>query len=188
MSDAPITYVPGFIEYPDEVFTALERDISWERRPDAPRRECWMSRLGEPYTYGRGAGQRTYYPRAVPALLADITARLEEKTGTPFEGCFVNCYDGPRDHLGWHADDSPEIDSARPIAVISLGSMRRIEFRENGTPDKHAVLLEPGSLLLMHAGMQSTHQHRIPKHGASCGPRISLTFRGLVRASQFNRE
>lgn len=182
MTDAPVTYIRDFIENPDEVFVALERDISWEKRPDAPRRECWMSRFGEPYTYGRGAGRRTYHPRDMPALLADIAARLEAKTGTPFEGCFVNCYDGPRDHLGWHADDSPEIDGGRPIAVISLGSARRIEFRENEAPVKHELLLEPGSLFLMHAGMQATHQHRIPKHGADCGPRISLTFRGLVRA------
>jgi len=34
----------------------------------------------------------------------------------------------------------------------------------------------------MHAGMQRDWQHRIPKSSnADCGPRISLTYRKLVR-------
>ncbi len=37
-----------------------------------------------------------------------------------------------------------------------------------------------GSLCLMHAKMQETWQHRIPKASFSCGERISLTYRGYV--------
>jgi hypothetical protein len=41
--------------------------------------------------------------------------------------------------------------------------------------------LAPGSLFLMHAGMQATHEHRIPKVGHEVKPRISMTYRGLCR-------
>lgn len=135
------------------------------------------------YTYGRGMGMRTYVSRPWHPLALEIRDRLSAIAGTVFEACFCNGYEGPRDHLGWHADDSPEIDGDRPIGVVSLGSARRIQFQEKGGANQGEVLLAPGSLLLMKAGMQSTHEHRIPKHGANCGPRISLTFRGLLRTA-----
>jgi len=40
--------------------------------------------------------------------------------------------------------------------------------------------LGPGSVFIMHPGMQQTHQHRIPKAGKVVSPRISLTFRGYL--------
>jgi alkylated DNA repair dioxygenase AlkB len=178
-SKVPIYYEAGFVS--NDLFERLWTGLEWERRPDAPRRECWMNDFGAAYTYGRGAGVRTYEARSWNPLVLEVRDRLATMTGTAFEGCFVNGYEGPRDHLGWHADDSPEIDGNRPIGVVSLGSARNIMFREKGSSETESVLLEPGSLLLMKAGMQATHEHRIPKHAANCGARISLTFRGLVR-------
>lgn len=72
------------------------------------------------------------------------------------------------------------MDSTRPIAIVSFGAARWIHFRENATRNVDRVLLEAGSVLLMAAGMQQTHQHKIPKHEWPCDPRVSLTFRGLV--------
>jgi alkylated DNA repair dioxygenase AlkB len=169
----------GFIT----AFDLIKDEAVWEQR-DAPRKECFMSDRTDGYTYGSGNGIRTYHPIAYPktGLVFAIKTQLERDYACKFEACFLNYYEGPRDHLGWHADDSDVIDSTRPIAVISLGSAREIWFKENGTKGEAAIeklLLKPGSLLLMKAGMQQTHQHRIPKHGANCGPRISLTFRGL---------
>ena len=142
-----------------------------------------MNDMSSDYTYGRGAGMRTYAASPWHPLVLDVRKSLEVVSGATYEACFANGYEGPRDHLGWHADDSPEIDGARPIGVVSLGSARRIQFKPIGAGGGATaeVVLAPGSLLLMAAGMQSTHEHRIPKHGADCGPRISLTFRGLVR-------
>lgn len=76
------------------------------------------------------------------------------------------------------------MDDSRPIAIVSLGAEREIWFQRADperrliTPDK--LRLGNGSLCLMAAGMQDTHQHRIPKAGRVVGPRISLTFRGTV--------
>lgn len=143
-----------------------------------------MNDFGMDYAYGKGAGRRSYSAQPWHAFVEATRDRLLAKHGVLFEGCFTNGYEGPRDHLGWHADDSPEIRADRPIAVISLGSARNIWFREIGSNVHAALLLEPGSLLLMHAGMQQTHEHRIPKHGANCGERLSMTFRGLVPAKK----
>lgn len=153
----------------------------WEDR-GAPRRECFFSDTGAPYTYGAGAGARTYWPKEAPGWLAELTRAAEEACGCRFELCFANGYAGPREHLGWHADDSPEIDDARPIAVMSLGAAREIWVKPRGTGAEavEKILLPSGSLFVMGAGMQDTHFHRIPKHGADCGFRVSLTWRGAA--------
>lgn len=191
--NAPIEYIENYKELGNILSTMEGKIISpfdlvkdeavWEQR-DAPRKECFMSDRPDPYTYGSGNGIRTYYPMVYPkpGVVWSIKTHLEFDYGCKFEACFLNYYEGPRDHLGWHADDSDVIDPNKPIAVISLGSEREIWFREKGMKGVEAIqkqVLTSGSLLLMKAGMQQTHEHRIPKHGADCGPRISLTFRGL---------
>ena len=156
-------------------------DFPWEDR-GAPRRECFFSNKGEPYTYGRGAGMRTYWPKTAPEMLAALTTAAEDACGCVFELCFANGYASEREHLGWHADDSDEIDDGRPIAVMSLGAAREIWVKPRGAGAEavEKILLPSGSLFVMGAGMQDTHFHRIPKHSAPCGPRVSLTWRGAA--------
>ena len=189
MDTSPVTYIPGFVPEHAALFARLWEELDWERRPDAPRREYWTNPEGRSYTYGSGAGVRTYGARPPHILVDAARDRLALAHGHLLEGCFLNGYEGKRDWLGWHADDDPGIEHSKPIAVITVGQGRNIQFREilvARTPDAKAVhgpvrtvMLEPGSLLLMHPGMQSTHEHRIPKADFEAKPRISLTFRGL---------
>lgn len=44
--NAPVKYQPNFVGNPDEIFEYLWANLPWERREDAPRRECWMTTLG----------------------------------------------------------------------------------------------------------------------------------------------
>jgi alkylated DNA repair dioxygenase AlkB len=183
---APIEYIPNFVPEPDLKLKALQEGLDWERRGDAPRCEYYCNDFDEPYVYGRGNGQRTYLVRPYTAEILEIRKSLEDYAGCKFEVCFLNRYLNQRDHLGWHADDSPEMDDARPIASISLGVEREIWFRPKasmyGNVEVEKIKLGNGSLCLMKAGMQKTHLHRIPKAGFLCGERISLTFRGYVSA------
>lgn len=181
---APYDYVPNFVADPMSAFDRLWAELPWERRDDAPRREVWMNDFAADYTYGRDAGKRTYASRPWHPLALELRDALTLVTGDKLEACFVNGYEGPRDHLGWHSDDGEELDGTRPIAIISLGSARNIRFRLKGAKGQDAIeteVLEPGSLLWMRPGMQLTHEHSIPKHGANCGARVSLTYRGLLR-------
>lgn len=177
----PVTYLPGFVSNPNAVFDALWNELAWERRHLVPRREYYANRVDVPYTYGRNAGKREYLPRPWHAHMTALGTKLTELTGHNFEVCFLNGYEDQSDHLGPHADDSPEMDDSRPIAIISLGAEREIWFSPQGqkTPVDR-LKLEHGSLCLMHAGMQDTHFHRIPKAGFLCGQRISMTYRGYV--------
>lgn len=178
MRKAPIIYIP-------EAFPLLDmsevRDvIPWEQR-GAPRAESFMADRPIEYTYGRGAGTRVYtanYP--YPRLVADIQHVIEGRfIRARFDMCFANYYAGAREHLGWHQDDSPIINHTIGIAIVSLGATREIWFRKKGETEIAKLALEHGSLLYMEPGMQSDFQHRIPKHSAECGPRLSLTFRAL---------
>lgn len=178
---APVNYDASFISEPASLFKVLWDGLAWERRGSTPRREFYCNDVPVPYTYGRGAGVREYLPSPwSPALLA-VKAAVEDRLNCPMEVCFLNGYEEAKDHLGWHADDSPEMDDERPIAIVTVGAEREIWFRPNSdTLAVENLLLEAGSVCVMAPGMQDTHQHRIPKAGFICGPRISMTFRGYV--------
>lgn len=179
----PIKYIPKFVEDPDRVLAILQTELQWERRENTPRNEVYFNDIPEPYTYGVGNGRRTYFPRTFHPEVLIIRKKLEDLCGCKFEVCFLNRYLNQSDALGWHADASPEMDDARPIATVSLGVEREIWFRPNGRENSQnitKVKLENGSCCLMLPGMQDTHQHRIPKASFTCGERISLTFRGYV--------
>ena len=207
----PITYIPNFVPNPDEALHLLQTELTWERRDTTPRSEYYCNDVPKPYVYGRGRGVREYQPQPYHKTILEIRKALEDKTNSVFEVCFLNFYRDQTDQLGWHADDSPEMDDARPIGIVSLGVEREIWFRPilnvtcsccNEKPPCHKmscyvrnstrtsfgevtkVKLQHGSLCIMGPGMQDNWQHRIPKTGFTCGERISLTFRGYVGENQ----
>lgn len=180
-------YVPNAISDAENIFNHLWHNLPWEQR-EAPRKEVFFSDKGEPYTYGEGAYARTYVPHTEwDAVCKDIQRQAEDRYGCKFEALFINGYADQHNHLGWHADDSPSLDHSRPILVYSFGAARELWFKPRPprvpageVAEVVKVLLEPGSLLEMPAGMQYLDLHRIPKHSAKCGPRVSLTFRALI--------
>lgn len=165
-------------------FNMVDEAITWEQR-DAPRSEAYYAEQNVPYTYGSGRGIRTYLPMTDwPKLLRWIQFRVEWSLHEQFELLFCNRYADEHQHLGWHADDSESIDHNRPIPIVSFGETREIFIRENGRLGEYdKIELEHGDMLVMHAGMQQTHQHRIPKGSRIMTPRISFTFRGLAPAA-----
>ena len=209
ISEIPIEYVPAWVTDPNTVAETLWNDLHWVRLDKSPRNEYYWAKNHSPSTYGANGHYRTYQPQPSHPVIDAILAKLSEDFHIDFDVCFLNGYRNQFDHLGWHADDSPELDDNKPIAIISLGAEREIWFRPNtlvieslimqdispvpiipitelnarraeyNQPAK--LLLQNGSLCLMQAGMQDTHQHRIPKCDRVCGKRISLTFRCLVK-------
>lgn len=189
--NAPVTYDPLIVPMDQVGFDYTWANMPWEHRDGAPRLEAWFNPYKQPYTYGQGEHARTYEAHELGGL-SDISAfiawtmgLLNGKYGSSYDCCFVNGYRDGRDALGWHADDSPEMDMDHPIATVSFGATREIWFRQKDDSSGQAVeklTLRNGSAAIMHAGMQRDWQHRIPKSSeAKCGPRISLTYRRLVR-------
>lgn len=167
----------------EKLFDTLRSEVTWANR-EAPRDECFMADESLEYTYGKGV-TRTYNSLVFHKAVADIMERMNSEFGTSYNVCFLNFYKGEREHLGWHADDSPEMDSSHPIAVVSFGAPRFIWTKHKDykgeIPDEDKYLLGDGSLFVMPAGFQNDNLHKIPKNDKPCGGRISLTFRKFVR-------
>lgn len=178
--NAPIRYFPDFFSKEKESFFEYFKNLDWEDRT-AARREMYFATSHVPYTYGTGEYARTYIPKDMDPWVGAIDSAMSSFFDWQnFELCFLNYYETQKQALGWHADDAESIDHTRPIAVVSVGAERQIWTKPIGgtADDVEKILLHNGSLLLMNAGMQHTHYHRIPKHDRPCGPRISLTYRG----------
>lgn len=177
------TYRANAVDNPEAHFEHFWNNLPWEQR-DAPRRECYFNEANRTYTYGKGQGVRSYEPvfpmSAWDEKVLAIKLAAEAEFGCTFEACFINGYVNEREHLHYHSDDSPIIDPTRPILVYSFGAERELWYRMINDDRIEKVKLGSGSLFVMPAGMQQTHEHRIPKHSAQCGPRVSLTFRGLM--------
>ena len=96
----------------------------------------------------------------------------------PFTTVGLNLYRDGRDSVAPHNDHLTEIAPGFPIALLSLGSTRRMTIRAK--PPRRLVRhvdLEPGSLLLMSYETQLHYTHAVPKTEERVGERISLAFR-----------
>lgn len=181
-----VIYVPGYVpkEIADAEFKRLWEELDWERREGAPRREYWQNDYDLPYTYGRGEGQRTYAAKPWDRFVDEYRHKMNAEYGFKLDCCFLNGYNDEKDSLGWHSDDSPEMNAAQPVISLSLGEERNIMFRPIGSKDQsqiETVRLGHGSICIMPPGFQQTHQHKIPKGDRQgMGPRISLTYRGMI--------
>lgn len=179
---SPVRYYPALVQNPETAFAALLSELDWVHKDaQIPRKEYYVHADGLPYAYGSGRFSREYQSQPDHPVIEEIRAALWRLLCVRFDVVFLNLYEHERHHLGWHADDSPEMSDDHPIVTVSLGAEREIWFRSNDDPQTvHKVMLESGSACVMLPGMQDTHQHRIPKHDRVCGPRISLTFRKYV--------
>lgn len=172
-------YRPGIVPNADALLGHLIQ-LDWLTLTEA-RKEYFMSDEPRSYTYGAGVHARTYASAPYTDPVGYLQRTLNRIFATSYNVCFLNRYDTQKNQLGWHADDSPEMDPDHPIAVISLGAEREIWWKpkdETGiVPPEQRQRLGHGSLFVMPAGFQSTHLHRIPKADREVGTRISLTFR-----------
>lgn len=181
--DVDLTYIPSISDYvkgvSDVMFDELKK-LDWVHHDKVPRHEYYAARNRMPYAYGKVP--RTYLSQPITPALEFAWDAAETLCECKFDVVFLNYYLDGHDHLGWHSDDSDEMDDARPIAIITYGAEREIWFRKEDDDIVTKLMLEHGSLCVMPAGMQDTHKHRIPKSSVhNCGPRISLTFRGFVQ-------
>lgn len=167
---------------PDKAFQEL-LSLDWLDVTEA-RREYFMSQTPRSYIYGKGKGEREYHSKEFNGIVAKIMSELNGNKAAQYNVCFLNRYDSQKHQLGWHADDSPNMDLEHSIAVVSFGEIREIWWRlqtaSGVVPLENRQKLGNGSLFIMPGGFQSLYHHRIPKSDRVCGTRISLTFRKYV--------
>jgi len=169
-----IAYTPGVV--PAEIarawFAELREGVPWkserrrmyDRDVDVPRlmAHFWLA---------------PEEPRIAGAIRA-AAAMVIATTGAPFNSVGLNFYRDGRDSVAAHNDHLDEIVDGSPIALVSLGAVRRMTIRAKKPPRRAMHIdLEAGSLLVMSYETQLHYTHGIPKTRESVGPRISLAFR-----------
>ena len=114
----------------------------------------------------------------LPPVLRDAVALLAREVGAPFNAVGLNYYRDGHDSVAPHSDKLRILVPHHPIALLSLGAVRRMTIRPKQPPRTPVhVDLEPGSLLLMSYESQLHYDHGVPKTRDAVGARISLAFR-----------
>lgn len=168
--------LPGWLPDADEVFSRMVDHVPWR----AEQREMYDRVVDVPRLVCTYAGAEALpHPGLVEAREA-LTRHYAGELGEPFvtAGC---CYyrDG-HDSVAWHGD---RIGRGRShdtmVAIVSLGSPRRLSLRPRGGGPSQHHLMGHGDLLVMGGSCQRTWDHAVLKTTRAVGPRISVQFRPL---------
>lgn len=183
LPDAHLTLWPDWLKADEArlLSVQLQQQLCWAqdsimmfgKMVKIPRRQVWM---GDAHCSYRYSGT-TFIPQPWHPALQMLAQRLSAWLGQPFNCVLLNFYADGQQHMGWHADNEPELGHDPVIASISLGATRRFELKHRSEGWQLALDLPCGSLLLMADGCQQHWLHRLPKQSRVSDPRLNLTFR-----------
>ena len=169
-----IVYTPDFVSASEARawFAELREGVSW----NAQRRQMYDREVDVPRltSHFRLVPPEDHIPAAVLQAAEGVIGR----THIPFNSVGLNLYRDGRDSVAPHNDHLNVLVEGFPIALLSLGSPRRMTIRAKQPPRRTLhVDLAPASLLLMSYETQLHYTHGIPKTKEPVGERISLAFR-----------
>src|SRR3546814_1286692 len=105
-----------------------------------------------------------------PPLLSQMARCLSRHYGTHLPSVSANLYRDGDDSVAWHGDRIGRHRVTTIVAIVSLGSPRRLLLRPEGGGPSIGYTLMSGDLLVQGGTCQKTFQHCVPKR-ASAGPR-----------------
>lgn len=186
LPEAELEYFPDFLtqEKADLLLQKLVKEVPWQQQNiklfgkeiPQPRLTAFYAEKGISYTY---SGLQLK-PDSFSTELWELKQKTEALSGFGFNTCLANLYRDGSDSMGWHADDEKVLGNNPVIASISLGGIRRFQFKHKTNKDlKESIELQHGSLLIMKASMQHFWKHQLPKTKKEVAPRINLTFRKI---------
>lgn len=160
-----IDVVPAWLTGADELFEQLLTAGRWATR----ERRMFDRMVVEP--------RLTTGPWAQPPdPCGELAGALTARYGLDLSAVSANLYRDGRDSVAWHGDTLGRFRAQTVVAIVSLGSTRRMMLRPKGGGSSVRVDLGAGDLIVMGGTCQHTWEHAIPKC-ATAGSRISLMFR-----------
>lgn len=165
---------PGWVHGSDDVFRRLQTEVPWraekrrmyDRVVDVPRLVCH---------YPEGAA----LPDPVlTSARASLTGHYGAELGEPFVTAGLCYYRDGDDSVAWHGDTIGRGKTEDTmVAIVSLGSPRRLSLRPRAGGEQIGFILGHGDLLVMGGSCQRTWEHAVLKTARPAGPRISVQFR-----------
>lgn len=185
LPDAELIYYPDFLQpkMADFLYAYLLNSIPWKQQNiklfgkeiPQPRLTAFFAEKGISYTYSGLQLQSNSFLSEIQKFKEQV----EKISEINFNTCLANLYRDGKDSMGWHADDEKVLGENPVIASISLGGVRRFQWKHKTKSLKEELALEHGSLLLMKGSMQHFWKHQLPKTTKQISPRINLTFRKI---------
>jgi alkylated DNA repair dioxygenase AlkB len=182
--------VKAFYSQPeaDRLFDIFYRKLSWQEESilifgkpcKVPRLMCWYGDADAVYRYS-GVEHR---PLPWISELSAVKAQIERFSGCAFNSVLANLYRDGRDSMGYHADNEKELGANPAIASLSLGDARLFRLHHKKRRENLDIALEHGDLLIMAGVLQHHWVHAVPKTRQAKNPRINLTFRRILPASE----
>jgi alkylated DNA repair dioxygenase AlkB len=155
-----------FEQLRDEVEWRAERRPMYDRIVDVPRL----------------VGSYSLDDAGLPEPIALMRGPVEEFCGYTFNAAGLNFYRDGNDSVAPHGDHVERGPVGAPVALVSLGAIRRMKIRSKSSPRRVLDLdLEPGSLLLMDHRSHLNYEHGIPKTRDRVGQRVSVAFRAVFK-------
>lgn len=166
--------IPGFLPDHQGLLERLVAEVGWTGHMRSRR----TASMGVPYNYSGASYPVMPWHPAVRALAEQIAP----VAGFQPTNCLLNYYPTGWHRMRFHADDASILAPGTGIAILSLGVTRDLRLRcSEGEGFRYEDLPLPGgSLLLMSAGMQEHWRHAV-RRAETDRPRISLSFRQIVR-------
>lgn len=186
----PVILITGLTYVPDFISESEHKEI-WE----AINKEKWLDDLkrrvqhyGYKYDYKKRSLDYSMYIGAIPQWTNFVAKRIVEKgyMRTLPDQVIVNEY-LPGQGIADHIDCEPCFEDT--IISLSLGSPCIMEFKnKNDKKEKHEILLEPKSLVVITDEARYNWTHGIPSREKDKWldkiihrqTRISLTFRKVI--------
>lgn len=169
-----IDHLPSWLQGGDDVMTSLLTDVDW-------RSECrqMYDRVVAVPRLTRHFSRYRNVPSAEVVSAGDrLTDHYTNKRWEPFVSAGLCLYRTGADSVAWHGDRIGRGASKDVlVAILSLGSPRRLLLRPRGSGPSVSFTLNHGDLLVMGGSCQRTWDHCVPKTKQCDGPRISIQFR-----------
>jgi alkylated DNA repair dioxygenase AlkB len=169
-----VDVLPGWVSGADALFERLADEVPWyaerrqmyERVVDVPRLLCFY-----------GDDDDLPHPLLTHAREA-LSQHYADELGEAFRTAGLCLYRDGRDSVAWHGDRIGRgRDEDTMVAIVSLGTPRRLLLRPSGGGPTLRFTVGHGDLLVMGGSCQRTWEHCVPKTSRPVGPRISVQFR-----------
>ena len=141
------------------------------------------------YQYGHDTCHIPRDTNSNPYIAEMFTFVLSVFPDMKLNSCLINYYPNSDCTMPFHSDNERCIASHSFVVTLSLGAERTMFFKLRENRSKNvckgelcSIKLAHGSILVFSRASQSRFVHGLPKeHSPASGPRISATFRRLVR-------